>query len=102
MVALFGGLQATSRSSDGPSTGANRAATRRFDPPWLGFRRDSEVDAPPIEVAIILALMVINQVEVVDSSSSSSSDNQCSRTRIARTRPHVQERHVRANLRMVW
>ena len=59
MVALFGGLQATLGSSGAPPTGANRAATRRFDPPWLGFRRDSEVDAPPIEVAIILALMVM-------------------------------------------
>ena len=75
MVALFGGLQAILGSSVGSSTGASRAATRRFDRGRQSFRRDSEVDAPPIEVTIILALMVINQVEVVDSSSSSSSDN---------------------------
>ena len=59
MVALFGGLQAILGSSVGSSTGASRAATRRFDRGRQSFRRDSEVDAPPIEVTIILALMVM-------------------------------------------
>ena len=64
MVALFGGLQATLGSSVGSSTGASRAATRRVDPWYIAFRRDSKLDAPPRRRAAILALMVNNQVVV--------------------------------------
>ena len=65
MVTLFGELQATLESSVGGSTGANRAASRRFDPPHVVFMRDSKVDAPPLERVIILALVMNNQVGVV-------------------------------------